>query len=189
PLPSSPRMRGPIFRNLPIRQSLWIPAFEGMTKHWARLTQSLPFNKTFRPVTTGDRVGFHGRHQFHFWSDRQAAVLARLAFFAEVARRCAAGCDAVLHMAARQARPPRAGENDPARAVSATNSAQPLERSRHRLSDLQCLRLWRDVFLGAAVLPVHLERHHRGPDRTVRTGVTLDVTRLCDALGRHRDAV
>ena len=150
PLPSSPRMRGPILRNLPIRQRLWIPAFAGMTgKHWARLTQSLPFDKTFRPVTTGDRVGFHGRHQFHFWSDRQAAVLARLAFFADVARRCAAGCDAVLHLAARQARPPRAGENDPARAVPAANSTQPLERSRHRLSDLQRLRLQRDVRLGA----------------------------------------
>ncbi len=79
--------------------------------------------------------------------------------------------------------------NDPARAFPETHPAQPLERSRHRLSDLQRLRLRRDVRLGRAVLPVHLQRHHFRTGDAVRSGVTVDLAGLRDAIGHHRDAL
>ena len=49
------------------------------------LTQYLPRGRTLPPVATGDRVGFFGRNLVRLQPARQAAVLARLAFFADLA--------------------------------------------------------------------------------------------------------
>src|SRR5262249_37441074 len=89
----------------------------------ARITQSLPFDKTFDTVAPGGRVGFLARHQLHSPSDRQAAVFTWFAFFADLARHRAADRHDVLHVEADQTRPPRACENHLAGTVSQTPAA------------------------------------------------------------------
>ena len=155
----------------------------------AHLTQSLLFGKTLAPVATGDGVGFLGRHCIFLPADRQSAVLARLAFFADLARRGVAYLDRLLRLAARAARPARSPADDPARAFSETHSAQPFQPSRHRLSVFQRVRFRRDVRLGRAVLPVHLQRHHFRTGDAVRSRLAVDAAGLRDAIGHHRDAL
>ena len=156
---------------LPLRRGLYAPApgIRGCAGGEPQPNLYLSVRHSAGAHTRSLAVAFLRRHRLLPRPVRPAAVLARLAFLADVAGRRAADRDRCFtprsaHARGRRVRATHIG----ARAVPEAHRAPPLQPGRHRLPVLQRLRLRRRVRLGGAVLSVGVQRHRRRVRRAVR---------------------